>query len=76
MAGGPTSQQVLTAEGSVMKMMAIKAGIPVERIFVEDRSVDTIENAMYAKAVLDSRFPNIKKVMKRIKKRKRRNRNK
>jgi len=63
MAGGPTSQQVLTAEGSVMKVLAAKSGIPVDRIFVEDRSMDTIENAVYAKLILEAKFPNIKKII-------------
>lgn len=61
MTGGSTSQQVLTAEGSVMKVLAVNAGIPPERIFVEDRAVDTIENAMFAKAILDK--TNIRKVL-------------
>lgn len=63
MAGGPTSTQVLTAEGSIMKVLAAKSGIPVEKIFVEDRSLDTIENAVYAKTILDTKFPNIKKII-------------
>ena len=59
MTGGP-SREVMTTEATVMKVMALHQGVPTERIFVEDQSVDTIENAMFAKSILDK--TNIKKV--------------
>jgi uncharacterized SAM-binding protein YcdF (DUF218 family) len=60
MSGGATSKEVLTAEASVMKLLAIQQGVPPERVFAEDQSVDTIENAMFVKNMLDK--TNIRKV--------------
>lgn len=50
-----------TSNAQAMKLLAIKAGVPEENIFVEEKAQDTFENARFVREHVDSK--NIKSII-------------
>ena len=53
LSGGPNNPVGVT-EASLMREIAVRMNVPLDDIIVEDSSMDTIENAMNTKDILDN----------------------
>lgn len=51
--GGAVTWRV--SEAAVMRDLAVAAGVPADRIIIEDRARDTLENALFSAAMLRHR---------------------
>jgi uncharacterized SAM-binding protein YcdF (DUF218 family) len=54
--GGMTNPSAGITEADVMKKYAIFRGVPQHKIILEERALDTIGNAIFAKETLEERF--------------------
>jgi uncharacterized SAM-binding protein YcdF (DUF218 family) len=55
---GGLGDRASITEAEAMKRYLAERGIPEIQIIKEDRSTSTVENLVFAKAILDERFPN------------------
>lgn len=60
--GGTASQNKSVTEAGEMAKWLIKNGIPKNRILIEDRSLSTVQNAIYSSELLENTHPEIEAV--------------
>ena len=54
---GGLGERARITEAEAMRRYLVARGVPEERIIKEDQSTSTYENLLFAKAILDERFP-------------------
>lgn len=56
LSGGQGKGETIS-EAEAMKRYCLKAGVPEDRLFIEDRSTNTLENFQNTKRIADEQFP-------------------